>query len=430
MSHSNAAVIDLTDESPPAHARPRASTAETNTHIRDWSSFDYSNNNAPRSLSRDAPAPLSASAASRSLGEPIIVGSDDEDDDLSFTITGQSEPLRGSHPLQRSLSSSTVPGSARHGAADSTSSLRFHDGIARGPHAAGSRIPQSMGILSSSSSARHPLLPQRRAAIPSASATAARRSGNSHTTASDVSLISRLGGDFSFGGLGFGTHYSMELLGSLLNRLQSNVGAGPPEGGAQRKVPHEYDPKWTHPYEAQPGFTHSIIEPPVDLDTYFDDKAVVTGPLPDTTPICPCCRHALVTGANGDQRIWVLPCGHVIDGRCIDQLSGCAPSLTDDSFDTSGADDNTYRGSGMGKGKGKAKAKNFPEDEPPVKYARTSTRSRVTTMYTDTAPTPTLHSLPSRKSKKPKRFECPVQGCGQKCTKEGGSKYTAWEVFV
>lgn len=227
--------------------------------------------------------------------------------------------------------------------------------------------------------------------------------------------MSRLGGDFSFGGFGFGTTYSMELLGNLIRGLQSSGGGGSQQS-AERKVPQEYDPKWTHPYEAQPGFTHSIIEPPVDLDTYFDDKAVVTGPLPDTTPICPCCRHALVTGANGDQRIWVLPCGHVIDGRCIDRLSGLTEAAPSQSTPS------------KGKGKGKAKALDPVDDEPPAKAQRTSARTRATQPVAEAAPA--LKETTPKKPKKPKRFECPVQGCGQKCCKEDGSKFSAWEVFV
>lgn len=230
---------------------------------------------------------------------------------------------------------------------------------------------------------------------------------------STVNGSDSLSGDFFFGRYGFGTTYSMELLSSLLRGWQSSGGAEPPQS-AESKVPGEYDPKWTHPYEEHPSFTHSIIEPPVDLDTYFDDKAVVTGPLPDTTPICPGCRHALVTGANGVERIWALPCGHVIDGRCLDQLSGLThpPAVKSHS---------------PNKGKGKAKASEANEaleDAPQAKVARTGARTRATaTIVEPKAPT-------STKPKKPKRFECPVQGCCQKCSKESGSKYSAWEVFV
>lgn len=223
--------------------------------------------------------------------------------------------------------------------------------------------------------------------------------------------MSRLRSDLFVGSYDFGTTYSMELLGSLIRGWRSNGGAADPPHSAESKVPQTYDVNWTHPYEEQPSFTHSVIEPPVDLDTFFDDKAVVTGPLPDTTPICPCCRHALVTGANGDERIWVLPCGHVIDGRCLDKLSGLTPPPA-------------VKSGSVSKGKGKAKAREVLEDEPPAKVARTSARTRATATAAEAkAATPT-------KPKKPKRFECPVQGCCQKCSKERGGKYSAWEVFA
>ena len=417
MSRSSATVIDLTEESPPAHARSRPSGIGIDTHISDWAPGSHiHHHHGLHGLARDTSS-LAGLRTSRPAAEPIVVGSDDEDDDAdaSFTITGQSEPVRSSFPLQRSFSLGTTGSNGRPpGSGPSTggrSMLRFHEGIGRGPHGSASRIPQSLGVLSSHSSARHPLLPQRRAAIPSTSTTTARRSGASSAASSDSSFISRLGGGFATGDFGFGTSYSMELLGSLISRLQSSTShtGHTPQQSAERKVPQQFDPKWTHPHEVQPGFTHSIIEPPVEIDSYFDDKAVVTGPLPDTTPICAGCRHALVTGASGDRRIWVLPCGHVIDGRCIDKFSGIAPPPDEDLEQS------------RSKGKGKAKAVEPPEDEPPAKAARTSRRR---------ASVSSAKPTPPKKPAKPKRFECPVQGCGQKCTKESGGKFSAWEVFV
>ncbi len=410
MSGQSGIYIDLTDESPPARAPPPrdhgSMTMPTDTHIRDWSSSSRVGSHPSHSFGRTTSASNSTRTPTH-YSETIVVGSDDEDDDdASFTITGGSEPVRNSNPLQRSFSLNATGSSGRPSASNSASSLRFHDGIGRGPHGFGSRIPQSLGILSSSSPVRHPLLPQRRAAIPSTSTTTARRSGGNSSTDSSTSFLSRLGGNFAMGNFGFGTTYSMELIGSLIRGIHGNGGQGHTQlPNQQRKPPQNFEPEWTHPHEVQPGYTHSIIEPPVDLDTYFDDKAVVTGPLPDTTPICAGCRHALVTGATGDRRIWMLPCGHIIDGRCVDRLSGLTPTSK--------------------KAQGKAKAIEAIEE---TKARRTSTRSRV-----GAAPPPPLPSpkAPSpAKAKKPKRFECPVQGCGQKCSKESGGKLSAWEIFV
>ncbi|GAC73801.1 ypt/rab GTPase activating protein [Moesziomyces antarcticus T-34] len=409
MSRFSSTVIDLTEESPPAPLRPRPTPTSrpitnssrptptsTDTHIFDWShwpnSRPHSTNSADPGPSASSSNPSSAArtrerivpGSSRPRPEPIVVASDDESDaeDRSFTIVGQSEQARTNVPLFRSLSTGTPASSSRPPQSTSASSLRFHDAIGRGPHSHSSRIPQGFGILGSSPTARHPLLPQQRAAIPSTSTTTARRT--SGLSANTANLVSRLGGDWPFASLTFG---GMEMIGSLLRGLHSSGPASHPQS-AERKVPQKYDPTWTHPYEVQPGFSHSIIEPPVDLDTYFDDKAIVTGPLPDTTPICAGCRHALVTGANEDQRIWVLPCGHVIDGRCIDRLSGIEKESAD------GGDDGDVRG------KGKAKAVDPPEDEPRSKSARTSARTRASTA----AAKPTT----PKKAKKPKRFECPT----------------------
>lgn len=413
MSRSHSAVIDLTEESPPARAHTRPPTLSTDTHILDWSSSTRSDRPSTHSATPSLASSSSGSGPSNQVSAPIQVDSDDEDGDNSFIITGQSRPVRSSDSLQRSSSSATAfhrPPAARSASA---SSVRIHDGIVRGPHGSGSRIPQSTGVLSSSSSARHPFLPQRRPAVSSTTTIPARQSGGSTPTGSD-NLFTRLTGELPFGGFGAGASYT-DMLSSLMRSFHSNRHC---QHSAERKVPQEYDPKWTHPYEPVPGFTHNIIEPPVDLDTYFDDKAVVTGPLPETTPICPCCRHALVTGANGDQRIWVLPCGHVIDGRCVDQLSGLTPLPPPPSIEA-----DHVRGA-PNKGKGKAKATEAARDEPLAKVSRTSARSRATASIAQ----PT--NLTPNKPKKPKRFECPVKGCGQKCSKEPGSKFSAWEVFV
>ncbi|KAE8211157.1 hypothetical protein CF327_g5065 [Tilletia walkeri] len=81
-----------------------------------------------------------------------------------------------------------------------------------------------------------------------------------------------------------------------------------------RKIPDSFDVRWTHPHPEQEGFSNSIVEPPIEVD-------MEPGPLPDTTPICARCRYALQTGGTGDKKIWVLPCGHVIDGKCVRELS-------------------------------------------------------------------------------------------------------------
>ena len=87
-----------------------------------------------------------------------------------------------------------------------------------------------------------------------------------------------------------------------------------------------FNPRWTHPLPPQPGFTQSIVEPPIDLEELLAGNEDAVAPLPDTTPICAGCKSALVLGGTGDTRIWALPCGHVIDGRCVARLGGASPN--------------------------------------------------------------------------------------------------------
>lgn len=68
-----------------------------------------------------------------------------------------------------------------------------------------------------------------------------------------------------------------------------------------------------------PMFTHSIVEPPVDVETYDQDPRIITGPLPDNSAICAGCDCALVRGGLGKRKLWAFPCGHVFDARCYDR---------------------------------------------------------------------------------------------------------------
>ncbi|CAO1621729.1 unnamed protein product [Parajaminaea phylloscopi] len=64
------------------------------------------------------------------------------------------------------------------------------------------------------------------------------------------------------------------------------------------------------------GFSFGIIEPPLDVEAFEQDPRIIRGPLPDTSAICAGCDCALVLDGHGQRRMWALPCGHVIDGRC------------------------------------------------------------------------------------------------------------------
>ncbi|KAL4399610.1 hypothetical protein ACI68E_003991 [Malassezia pachydermatis] len=85
--------------------------------------------------------------------------------------------------------------------------------------------------------------------------------------------------------------------------------------------PKRFDPTWTHPLAPPTGFSHSIVEPAVDVEGVSAGDHEAVSPLPNTTPICALCHSALVLHGVDDQRVWALPCGHVIDGRCVADLS-------------------------------------------------------------------------------------------------------------
>lgn len=89
-------------------------------------------------------------------------------------------------------------------------------------------------------------------------------------------------------------------------------------------LPKRFDRTWTHPLAPSPGFSQSIIEPAIDVERVSSGDRDAVAPIPNTTPICARCQHALILNGVGEDRIWALPCGHVIDGRCVAQLSDAA----------------------------------------------------------------------------------------------------------
>lgn len=96
----------------------------------------------------------------------------------------------------------------------------------------------------------------------------------------------------------------------------------------EKLIPPKHDPRFVLNHnKRQPdgsskaestrkGFSFGIVEPPLDVETFDQDPRIIRGPLPDTSPICAGCDCALVLDGSHQRRIWALPCGHVIDGRC------------------------------------------------------------------------------------------------------------------
>lgn len=258
-----------------------------------------------------------------------------------------------------------------------------------------------------------------------------------------------------------------------------------------RKLPERYDTRWTHPHEVQEGFSHSIVEPPIELDA--DESAKPTGPLPDTTPICARCRYALQMGGTGDKKVWVLPCGHVIDGKCVRELSDPsrkamnskplqdgeskangkaravsrepeAPSLKRTVSERDGDESGEGAGSWKGKGPEAASAENAAEPSPKRrqlddgKYAVLVHGSERDPIDAD-ASSQSFEILFSRKNMEasktstngkgkatvnddddepvvsavklqPAHFTCPVVGCGQLCFPKGDHDLSIIEMFL
>lgn len=222
----------------------------------------------------------------------------------------------------------------------------------------------------------------------------------------------------------------------------AGAGAGRRPAFDESKIPKNYESTMTHKRAARQGFSHDVIEPPTDVENYLTEPTRITGPLPDTTPICPGCRHALVLGVAGKRRLWGLPCGHVLDGRCVERLSHPFSSQPLELTQARARGHGQEHGHGHGKRRTRADAEFELDDEPPAKSTRgakgkaravskgpeesPSSSSLATAAATSTTrpgplppPTPTLTV-----------FRCPVAGCGQRVEARPGHRISAFELYI
>ena len=113
-----------------------------------------------------------------------------------------------------------------------------------------------------------------------------------------------------------------------------------------RRTMHEYRVAYTHPYPPAPGFAHDF-EPPspsvsiIDVDEEPGPSTKASGTSSPNknnenfnTLVCARCLDPLVLGGSNmseDQRsrrrLWGLRCGHMLDGKCIDELMKPRPTL-------------------------------------------------------------------------------------------------------
>lgn len=201
------------------------------------------------------------------------------DDDVSILSVNFGSPR--SERAHRRRAPLSIPSEQNPSVAESPVPLAIHDGIPPGPYT--QRLRPSSSLASATH--RHELMER-------LEMLASRYVERSHTR-----------------GL---THQTL---------LRSHTGHAHPTTYSRQSIPSRFNPAWTHPLPPVPPFAHSLDEPAVDVEAYAAGQHDAIVPLPDKTPICAMCRRALVLNGSGDQRIWALPCGHVLDGRCVTKLS-------------------------------------------------------------------------------------------------------------
>ncbi|KAJ6524291.1 hypothetical protein DFH09DRAFT_1418871 [Mycena vulgaris] len=234
--------------------------------------------------------------------------------------------------------------------------------------------------------------------------------------------------------------------------------------GGAAKDDEDYRKEWTHPGSAEAGYVFDFApseivplvtgkgkgkEVVIDVDAEKDSVS--------TLLVCAKCLDPLLVRSDGiteggevevrRRKVWGLRCGHLIDGKCYEELrrpvedEEAAPASKPDDDDIDAPPD--PKGKGKGKAKAKAPARDFEdEDEHDELFDEDLTpdiRSRLRARPSGTSLAPSAFELavpsarrrrraaPKRKGKaKPKkpvveaRYEwaCPVAGCGCMHTSE------------
>ncbi|KIM85037.1 hypothetical protein PILCRDRAFT_817877 [Piloderma croceum F 1598] len=181
-------------------------------------------------------------------------------------------------------------------------------------------------------------------------------------------------------------------------------------GRTLRHFEPDYKPAYTHPGKPAPGFTFDFA-PSSESSALSSSTSVIVvddspGPStsasssshnddPNTILVCARCMDALVTGDSMTgaehirRKIWALRCGHLLDGKCIEELVKPA-SLAASTVDTSRVADAKGKGKEvvsteplpLDKGKGRAIERSDSYDQldflsPPVPPESNSIRSRL-----------------------------------------------------
>lgn len=112
-----------------------------------------------------------------------------------------------------------------------------------------------------------------------------------------------------------------------------------------RRTTHEYRVAYTHPYPPAPGFTHDFESPSpsvgvIDVDEEPGPSIKASGSSSPSKNnenfnalVCARCLDPLVLGGSNmsedersRRRLWGLRCGHMLDGKCIDELMKPRPA--------------------------------------------------------------------------------------------------------
>ena len=207
----------------------------------------------------------------------------------------------------------------------------------------------------------------------------------------------------------------------------SRSGVASQNGRRVRHFEPDYKPVYTHPGKPAPGFTFDFA-PSSETPSSSSSTSVIIvddspGPStsasssshnddPNTILVCARCMDALVTGDSmtgveyARRKIWGLRCGHMLDGKCIEEIMKPAPSAASignasDTSDVNGKGKEAVAGDApqLGKGKGKAVDASESDDQldflaPLVPPDSNSIRSRLRPRHHST----TSHAPPTDSS--------------------------------
>ncbi|KAH7911696.1 hypothetical protein BJ138DRAFT_1113013 [Hygrophoropsis aurantiaca] len=132
--------------------------------------------------------------------------------------------------------------------------------------------------------------------------------------------------------------------------------------GLPHRAEPDYKPEYTHSHRPASGFTFNFAASSSDsglLDLSGSSSSTTPPPDASMTLACARCRDPLILGASdvaegrNMRKLWGLRCGHLLDGKCIEEIMK-PRSLLERLNDPPKVDV---------KGKGKMKAQDVPRDE-------------------------------------------------------------------